>query len=42
VASTSPPVQIRKGRNFSAAQRKAAADRMHKMWAAKRKATAAS
>jgi hypothetical protein len=31
-------VQKRKGRTFTAAQRKAAADRMRKVWAAKKKA----
>jgi hypothetical protein len=40
VKHAEPAGTVRKKRNFSPAQRKAAADRMKAMWAKKRKATA--
>jgi len=40
VATSAPVAPARKKRHFSAAQRKAASERMHQYWATKRKAGA--
>ena len=39
-SASAAPAPKKKGRTFTAAQRKAAADRMRKMWAAKKKKSA--